>query len=69
MTIRPVARPRLDVTGPTVAGTDEILTSEALDFLTDLHVRFSGRRHDLLLGRQHRRDAVLQRRRPATSCR
>jgi malate synthase len=52
----PFARPRLDVTGPAVAGSDEILTSEALDFLTDLHARFAGRRHDLLLGRQHRRD-------------
>jgi malate synthase len=51
----PSTRPRLEITGPDVAGTDQILTSEAIDFLTDLHVRFSGRRHDLLLGRQHRR--------------
>lgn len=51
----PTTRPRLDLTGPAVAGATEILTSEAVDFLTDLHVRFSGRRHDLLLGRQHRR--------------
>lgn len=51
----PTTRPRLEITGPDVSGTTEILTSEAIDFLTDLHVRFSGRRHDLLLGRQHRR--------------
>ncbi|MEZ0446446.1 malate synthase A [Cellulomonas sp. ICMP 17802] len=51
----PLIRPHLSPTGPSVAGTDQILTSEAIDFLTDLHVRFSGRRHDLLLGRQHRR--------------
>jgi malate synthase len=52
----PYARPRLEVTGPAVDGTTEILTPEALDFLTDLHARFAGRRHDLLLARQHRRD-------------
>lgn len=52
----PFARPHLDVVGPDVTGTTEILTPEALDFLTDLHARFAGRRHDLLLARQHRRD-------------
>jgi len=51
----PLIRPHLSLTGPTVDGVDQILTSEAIDFLTDLHIRFSGRRHDLLLGRQHRR--------------
>jgi malate synthase len=51
----PLIRAHLTLNGPAVAGSDEILTSEAIDFLTDLHVRFSGRRHDLLLGRQHRR--------------
>src|SRR4051812_47357736 len=51
----PTTRPRLDLTGPAVAGATEILTSEAIDYLTDLHVRFSGRRHDVLLARQHRR--------------
>ena len=52
----PLSRPHLEVTGPRTTGTDEILTPEALDFLTDLHARFAGRRHDLLLARQHRRD-------------
>jgi len=51
----PLVRPHLEQSGPSAAGADQILTSEAIDFLTDLHVRFSGRRHDLLLGRQHRR--------------
>ncbi|WP_029291335.1 malate synthase A [Cellulomonas sp. HZM] len=54
----PFARPRLEVVGPDVRGSEEILTPEALDFLTDLHARFAGRRHDLLLGRQHRRDRI-----------
>ncbi|MBO3085335.1 malate synthase A [Cellulomonas fengjieae] len=56
--IPPTTRPHLDLTGPAVSGATEILTSEAIDFLTDLHVRFGGRRHDLLLSRQHRRTAV-----------
>lgn len=51
----PLIRAHLSLAGPAVAGSDQILTSEAIDFLTDLHIRFSGRRHDLLLGRQHRR--------------
>jgi len=52
----PFARPTLDVTGPSVPGTSEILTTAALDFLTDLHAQFAGRRHELLLARQRRRD-------------
>src|SRR3954452_14711015 len=51
----PLIRPHLSLTGREVNGTAEILTSEAIDFLTDLHAHFSGRRHDLLLGRQNRR--------------
>ena len=50
------AQPQLVVTGPQTPGYDEILTPEALDFLTDLHARFAGRRHDLLQRRQNRRD-------------
>jgi malate synthase len=52
----PLSHPTLDVTGPPVPGTPEILTPAALDFLTDLHTQFAGRRHDLLLTRQRRRD-------------
>ncbi len=52
----PLARPTLDVTGAPVPGTSEVLTTAALDFLTDLHAQFAGRRHELLLARQRRRD-------------
>ncbi len=52
----PFAHARLTVTGPRVEGIDQVLSPEALDFLTDLHQRFSGRRHELLLARQRRRD-------------
>jgi malate synthase len=49
--------PRLEITGPKVAGTEEILTPEALAFVAELHTWFGGRRHDLLVGRQERREA------------
>jgi len=52
----PLSHPTLDVTGPSVPGTSEVLTTAALDFVTDLHTQFAGRRHDLLLSRQRRRD-------------
>lgn len=55
MTMTALFRPQTTPTGPAVPGTDEVLTVEALDFLTDLHAHFAGRRHDLLLGRQNRR--------------
>ncbi|QTE29532.1 malate synthase A [Pengzhenrongella sicca] len=48
--------PGIEITGPRVAGTDEILTPEALAFVTELHTWFLGRRHDLLLARQVRRE-------------
>lgn len=50
------AAPRIEVVGPPVPGTATILTPEALAFLTELHVRFAGRRHDLLLERQRRQE-------------
>lgn len=50
------AAPRIEVVGPSVPGTATILTPEALAFLTELHVRFAGRRHDLLLERQRRQE-------------
>ncbi|MCC2321371.1 malate synthase A [Cellulomonas xiejunii] len=52
----PFARPRMIVTGPRVDGTDLVLSPGATDFLTDLHQRFAGRRHELLLARQRRRE-------------
>ena len=47
--------PRIEVTGPIRPRYDEILTTEALAFLTELHHRFSGRRHDRLADRMRRR--------------
>ncbi|WP_425837785.1 malate synthase A [Microbacterium sp. PA5] len=51
----PAAGPRIDVTGPMRPRYDEILTTEALAFVTELHHRFSGRRHDRLADRMRRR--------------
>ncbi len=53
-----VATPRMEVRGPHVPGSAEVLTPEALDFLADLHAAFAGPRHDLLLERQRRREAI-----------
>lgn len=41
----------IDIRGPLGERYDEILTQEALDFLTELHDRFAGRRHDQLAAR------------------
>ncbi|NED96930.1 malate synthase A [Phytoactinopolyspora alkaliphila] len=48
----------VDLAGPPVPRQEEILTPEALRFLADLHVRFAGRRADLLAERQLRRDRI-----------
>ena len=42
------------VDGPMRDRYDEVLTSEALDFLADLHRRFDGRRRELLALREQR---------------
>src|SRR5690606_28704662 len=47
--------PALTVTGPQRERFDEILTSEAIAFLTELHHRFANRRHDRLADRMRRR--------------
>lgn len=41
----------IDIRGPLRERYDEILTTEALEFLTELHDRFAGRRHDQLAAR------------------
>ncbi|MCT9820835.1 malate synthase A [Microbacterium sp. W1N] len=51
----PTVEPRIEVTGPLRERYDEILTPEALAFLTELHTRFAGRRHDRLAARMRRR--------------
>jgi malate synthase len=47
--------PAIHVTGPMRDRYDEILTPEAIAFLTELHHRFAGRRHDRLADRMRRR--------------
>ncbi|MGK0722922.1 malate synthase A [Leucobacter sp. W1478] len=47
--------PRIEVLGRPIPRGEEILTAEALQFLTELHHRFAGARHDRLADRQRRR--------------
>ena len=47
--------PQIDVTGPIRDRYETILTPEALSFLSALHDRFGGRRHDRLAERMRRR--------------
>lgn len=47
--------PAVAITGPIRDRYDEILTPDALAFLTELHHRFGGRRHDRLADRMRRR--------------
>jgi malate synthase len=49
---------RIEVLGPQGERFDEILTPEALRFLTRLHDRFVGRRHEILATRMERRRAI-----------
>ncbi|MDF9878176.1 malate synthase A [Cellulosimicrobium cellulans] len=55
---RPAPSGALRVTGTLGERYREILTPEALDFLTLLHDRFVARRHELLMDRQQRRQDV-----------
>lgn len=47
--------PTIEVVGPLRPRYDEILTPDALGFLTELHSRFAARRHDRLADRMRRR--------------
>ncbi|HRP99505.1 MAG TPA: malate synthase A, partial [Terrimesophilobacter sp.] len=49
---------RIDIAGPLRERYDEILSPEALKFLTELHDRFAGRRHDELAARMRVRYAL-----------
>ncbi|GAB3617226.1 malate synthase A [Okibacterium endophyticum] len=51
----PARGPRIDVIGRRHERFDEILTPEALEFITRLHKRFAGRRHERLADRMRRR--------------
>ena len=50
-----IHEPAIEVAGRLAPRYDEILTPEALAFLTDLHHRFGARRHDRLADRMRRR--------------
>ena len=50
--------PGVEVTGPVVAGGDQILTNEALAFVADLHRRFGPVRLDLLQRRTERQAEI-----------
>jgi malate synthase len=50
----------ITVTGPPVERADEILTSDALAFLGELHERFTDRRDDLLRRRAKRREEAAR---------
>lgn len=49
------AEPTIEIAGPISDRYDEILTPDALAFLTELHTRFSARRHARLADRMRRR--------------
>lgn len=48
----------IEILGPSGDRFDEILTPDALQFLTTLHDQFAGRRHERLNARMHRRRAI-----------
>ena len=50
----------IDVQGPPVDRSGEILTPEALEFIADLHRRFGPRRDELLAARVERRTAIAE---------
>ncbi len=50
--------PPPEVTGPAVPRADEILTPPALEFVADLHRTFAGRRDELLVRREQRREEI-----------
>ena len=48
----------IEITGPEVPRSQEVLTPDALAFLADLHTRFAPRRRELLERRARRRDEI-----------
>ncbi|WP_125098355.1 malate synthase A [Leucobacter chromiireducens] len=54
-TATPSFGPRIEITGTAFARSEEILTPDALAFLTELHHRFASTRHERLADRQRRR--------------
>ena len=60
----PMTTPMIEITGPDVAGAEQILTPDALAFVAELHAKFAGPRHDLLLARQSRGEEFANGRNP-----
>jgi malate synthase len=50
----------IQIDAPVTPGVDDILTTDALDFLEALHARFADRRDDLLRARGERRDEIAR---------
>ena len=47
-----------EITGPAVAGAEQVLTDEALEFVTELHREFDPRRRELLKARAERMERL-----------
>jgi malate synthase len=58
VTVAPMAD--IEIHGPPVDRSDEILTPEALEFVADLHRRYGKRRDELLAARVERRTAIAE---------
>jgi malate synthase len=54
----------IEVTGPSVDRSEEVLTPDALAFLADLQQRFGARRDELLAARRTRRERIASGERP-----
>src|SRR5690349_4441265 len=54
----------IEVTGPSVDRSEEVLTPDALAFLADLQQRFGARRDELLAARRARRERIASGERP-----
>ena len=55
----------IEVSGPAVDRSEEVLTPEALAFVEDLQRRFGARRDELLAARRTRRERIAAGERPA----
>jgi len=50
----------VDIVGPQVQRSEEILTADALDFVADMHRQFHARRAELLRRRKARREEIAR---------
>ena len=56
----PTADASVDIVGPPVPRSEEIVTAGALDFVADLHRQFHARRAELLRRRKARREEIAR---------